>query len=283
MLMVRVFMCSDLKLIFNNISIVPVRCTIVRLKSGGLFINNPVAPTIECIEIIRSLESKYGTVKYIILSSLALEHKGTIGAFSNYFPQSSIYVQPGQFSFPLNLPTSLFFPFGRSINSIPANSTTAPWFDEIDHKILYVKPSPIGGFAETAFFHRASQTLLVTDSIVKVEDEPPAIIQEDPRSILYHSRDTMLQAVVDSQESRRRGWRRMVLFGLLFQPSGITVRDFGEAFREVKKVSPEAKLLGEGAVPFNGGLYLVRMIEQVLLFIYYQVNQLFFTVGLGGG
>ena len=92
----------------------------------------------------------------------------------------------------------------------------------------------------------------------QVEDEPPAIIQEDPRSILYHSRDTMLDEAVDLPESRRRGWRRMVLFGLFFQPSGIRVRDFGEVFRNLKLVKPEMKKLGEGAIPFDGGLYLVR-------------------------
>jgi hypothetical protein len=145
--------------------------------------------------MVRELEQQFGAVKYITLSSLALEHKGTVGAFASYFPQSTVFVQPGQFSFPINLPTRLFFPFGRSIQIIPSNSSEAPWFEDIDHSLLSVKPSPIGGFAETAFFHRSSGTLLVTDTIVKLEDEPPAIIQEDPRSILYHSRDTMLQEV----------------------------------------------------------------------------------------
>ena len=130
--------------------------------------NNPVAPTEECIELVRELESKYGPVKYITLSSLALEHKGTAGAFSSYFPQSSVYVQPGQFSFPVNLPVTFFFPFGKNIKNIPEDSRTAPWYDDIDHEILSVRPSPVGGFAETAFFHRASKTLLVTDSIIKV-------------------------------------------------------------------------------------------------------------------
>ena len=57
--------------------LVPVRSTIVRLQQGGLFINNPVAPTKECIEYVKELEKKYGeSVKYIVLSSLSLEHKG---------------------------------------------------------------------------------------------------------------------------------------------------------------------------------------------------------------
>jgi len=90
-----------------------------------------------------------------------------------------------------------------------------------------------------------------------VEDEPPAIIQEDPRSILYHSRDTMLQEVGDSELNRRKGWRRMVLFGLFFQPAGIAVRNFREVFASLKYVSKDMRRLGEGAIPFDGGLYLV--------------------------
>ena len=131
--------------------------------------NNPVAPTEECIELVRELESKYGPVKYITLSSLALEHKGTAGAFSSYFPQSSVYVQPGQYSFPVDLPVNLFFPFGKTIREIPADSRTAPWYDDIDHAILGpLRPPGVGGFAETAYFHRISKTLLVTDTVVKV-------------------------------------------------------------------------------------------------------------------
>ena len=118
---------------------------------------------------MRELESKCGPVKYIVLSSLALEHKGTTGAFAANFPASSVYVQPGQYSFPVNLPVNFFFPFGKKIREIPSNSSEAPWYGDIDHAILGpLRPPGIGGFAETAFFHRPSKTLLVTDAIVKV-------------------------------------------------------------------------------------------------------------------
>jgi hypothetical protein len=61
-----------------------VRSTIIKLeKTGGLFVNNPVAPTPECIEYVRRIEKEYGPVKYIALSTLGVEHKGTVGAFSS--------------------------------------------------------------------------------------------------------------------------------------------------------------------------------------------------------
>lgn len=115
---------------------VPVRCVILKLKNGGLLVNNPIAPTREAIDFMREIERTHGKVKYITLSSLGIEHKGTAGAFSSYFPSSQIYYQPGQYSFPVDLPTQLFFPLGRVVKEIPARASDAPWFDDIDHVCL---------------------------------------------------------------------------------------------------------------------------------------------------
>ncbi len=235
---------------------VPVRCTIVKLSSGGLFVNNPVAPTPECIEFVRGIEATHGPVKFICLSTLGIEHKGTTGPFSSYFPESKVFLQPGQYAFPINLPSAFFFPLGKRIAEIPQNSEDAPWGDDIDHARLPVlRPPGVGGFSETAFFHRASGTLMVTDAVQKIDDEPPAIIQEDPRALIYHARDSMYEIVEDTKENRRKGWRRMVLFGLTFQPSGINVLDSIQSLKAAKSVDPEMKKLGEGAIPFDGGFY----------------------------
>ena len=115
---------------------VPVRSTVIRLKNGGLFVNNPVASTRESVEFIKGLEKVHGPVKYVTLASLALEHKGTSGSFCSYFPSATVYIQPGQYSFPVNLPTALFYPIGTKITEIPASSKDAPWGDEIDHQVL---------------------------------------------------------------------------------------------------------------------------------------------------
>ena len=94
--------------------------------------------------MVRSLEAIHGDVTYITLASLALEHKGTVGAFSAYFPKSTVFVQPGQYSFPVNLPIQFFFPFGKNVKYIPPSSTDAPWGAEIDHEVLGVlKPKGV--------------------------------------------------------------------------------------------------------------------------------------------
>ena len=49
--------------------------TVVALKDGGLWVHSPVAPTVECVRLLRELEDKYGDVKYIVLPTYAVEHK----------------------------------------------------------------------------------------------------------------------------------------------------------------------------------------------------------------
>ncbi len=244
---------------------VPVRCTVIKLSNGGLFVNNPVAPTPEFIDMMKELESKHGDVKYIALSTLGIEHKGTCGPFSASFPKSQVYLQPGQYAFPVNLPSAFYFPFGKTIKEIPENNEDAPWKDDIDHiRLPVLRPPGVGGFSETAFFHKSSGTLLVTDAVQRIDDEPPAIIQEDPRALLYHARDDMFQIVQDSPSNRRKGWRRMVLFGLTFQPAGIKILDSLEALKLTKQVDNEMKKLGDGAIPFDGGFYPWEWIEDDL-------------------
>ena len=56
----------------------------------------------------------------------------------------------------------------------------------------------------------------------------------------------------------------MVLFGLTFQPSGINVIDTFVAIQRLDQVTPEMKKLGEGAIPYDGGLYPWDWIEDEL-------------------
>ena len=107
----------------------------------------------------------------------------------------------------------------------------------------------------------------MTDAVLKVPDDPPAIIQEDPRALLFHARDTMTDIVDDTQSIRRKGWRRfvygfkkstlfnimlfngnyrMALFGLTFFPSGIDVSGVFETFSQLKNVTDDMKSLGQG-------------------------------------
>lgn len=239
---------------------VPVRSVIVKLKAGGLLVYNPVAPTKEFISFIRDLESVHGPCKHIVLGSLGLEHKALAGPFTRYFSSAQVSVMPGQWSFPVNLPSWFFgFPFGdrfQQLNTDQQESSQNPFGDEFEVEILgplYFKS--VGGFGEVAIFHKPTSTLILTDSIVKISDTAPPIIQEDPRALLFHARDGMLDDVKDTTEARNRGWRRMTIFGLCFFPANINVEGVVDTLSRLPQVKEDMRILGKGAIPIDGGLY----------------------------
>lgn len=213
---------------------VPLRMTVIKLKSGGLFVYNPIAATREMVRMVRELADEYGPVKYIAVGSVALEHKAYASVFAQKFRAAKIFLQPGQYSFPLNLPNPfLGFPPGRTF-TMPRTPDDAPeeWRDEFDWAILGPIISRDGAFGETVFHHKASKTLLVTDTTVQATDEVPPIYETDPSPLLYHARDTITDVVQDTPETRKKGWKRVVLFGLFFMPSAITVKDVDVALKE---------------------------------------------------
>ena len=247
---------------------VPVRQTVIRLKDGGLWVHNPVAPTPQLLDMMRELEKKYGPVKHIVLGTVALEHKATFGPFCQNFPKSTVWIQPGQWAFPVNLPIDALgvTQKGQRLRELPVSGKSATnslfrtsakygppeWLDEIDYEVLGpITFQAVGAFSETAFYHKASKSLLVTDVVVGVDKNPPAIIEEDPRALLFHARDNITEVVADTSENRQRGWRRMVQFGLVFFPSQISVVSAGKAVKEATQVDPRMRNLGDGAVPIN--------------------------------
>ncbi len=247
---------------------VPVRQTVIKLKEGGLWVHNPVAPTPQLMEMMKQLEEAHGPVRHIVLGTVALEHKATFGAFCRKFPKATVWIQPGQWAFPLNLPIDALGVTQRGMlfRELPvpgmgvSNSIFKPmekygfpeWKDEIDYEVLGPFDfESVGGFSETAFYHKESKTLLVTDTVVSVDKNPPPIIEEDPRALLFHARDNITEIVADTRENRQRGWRRMVQFGLVFFPAQINVVGAGEAVAQARQIDGSMRNLGDGAVPFN--------------------------------
>ena len=171
--------------------IVPIRMTVVRLQPRGLLVYSPVAPTPECVGLMRQLEQAHGPVQYIILSTVTgIEHKAFVGPFARKFPQAEVYVTPGQWSYPLNLPLPwLGLPRDRT-RLLPQNSSQAPFADQVDYAVLQPINLGLGPFAETACYHRASRTLLVTDVVVSIPKEPPEVLQRDPYPLLFHAKDS---------------------------------------------------------------------------------------------
>ena len=63
-----------------------VRCTIVKMRDGRLWVHDPVAPTVECLEMIESIG---GDVAYVVLATTQYEHKVFAGPFARKFPDGT--------------------------------------------------------------------------------------------------------------------------------------------------------------------------------------------------
>jgi hypothetical protein len=237
---------------------VPVRQTVVKLSKqagGGLWVHNPVAPTHQLLSMMKNLEQQHGPVRHIVLGTVALEHKATFGAFCRQFPDATVWIQPGQWSFPVQLPLAFFGvpQFGSKFQQLQPEDVSIPeWASDFDWEILGpLRFQSVGGFSETAFFHKHTKSLIVTDTVVSVTETPPPIMAEDPRALLYHARDNISEIVQDTTEARKKGWRRMVQFGLVFFPSQIDVSSAGQALADASRIYPSMKNLGDDGVPFS--------------------------------
>ncbi|MEA5618124.1 DUF4336 domain-containing protein [Cronbergia sp. UHCC 0137] len=232
--------------------VVPIRMTVVKLEAGGLLIYAPVAPTKECIRLVNELVGEHGEVKYIILPTISgLEHKVFVGPFARCFPSALVFVTPNQWSFPVNLPLSWLGLPAKRTQVMPEDSSQTPFGNEFDYRMLGSIALGLGRFAEAVFFHRRSHTLLVTDCLVSIPEDPPAIAQLDPYPLLYHAKDQASDVITDNQINRRKGWQRITLFALYFQPSVLKIPKFSQLLHDAQK-SPDRSIKNYfGFYPFQ--------------------------------
>ncbi|OCQ96099.1 hypothetical protein BCD64_12150 [Nostoc sp. MBR 210] len=261
-------------------TIVPIRMTVVKLTGGGLLVYAPVAPTKECVRMVQELVAKHGEVKYIILpTSSGLEHKVFVGPFARNFPQAQVFVAPHQWSFPFNLPLSwLGFPQQRT-QELPEDDSLALFADDFEYEVLDINLGR-GSFGEVAFFHKRSHTLLLTDTIISISENPPAILQLDPYPLLFHARENALQPIEDNPANRLQGWQRIALFAIYFRPSALDITGLGESFREAWQAPNHSRKAYFGLYPFrwqanwqqsfyalsrNGRLFVAPILQTLIL------------------
>ncbi|GKU97310.1 hypothetical protein SLEP1_g10474 [Rubroshorea leprosula] len=239
---------------FSSVS-TNIRMTVIKLKSGGLWVHAPIAPTKECIQLLKELGAP---VEYIVLPTFAYEHKIFVGPFSRKFPQAQVWVAPRQWSWPLNLPLE-FFGIFRS-KTLKDGDLLTPWADEIEQKVLSSPEVGIGPYVEVAFYHKRSRTLLVTDAVIFVPRKPPECISKESLlasaknglavKILSKGKEVPDEPVVDNNMNRQKGWERMVLQILFLGPSNLLEPNASFAQMSQKLiVSPIVKTLVFSKVP----------------------------------
>ena len=228
---------------FSNVT-TNVRMVVIKLKSGGLWVHAPIAPTKECVRLLNELDAP---VEFIVLPTFAYEHKIFVGPFSRRYPKAKVYVAPKQWSWPINLPPQLFGIFPTKNGVLKSDDETTPWADEIEQKVL-VSSVGIGPYIEVAFFHKKTKTLLVTDAVISVPNQPPEGIVDDADLIDAAKSNFFvkvlsgdlarepvgsvpLQPTTMTPAVRDLGWKRMALQILYIVPGDL--RDPSKGFSAI--------------------------------------------------
>ena len=228
---------------------VPVRLLVVRVRNE-LMIINPLPPTNELLTNINVLEKKIGPVKTIVLPTASgLEHKIGLPSLARAFPEAKLWVCPGQFSFPFQLPFDWL--------GIPSNRTNillADGFPYQDYcEWISLGPIDIGlaRFQEICCFHKPSKSLLVTDALVGIEDTPPEIFDLDPTPLLFHSREKGSEELIDTPIARKKGWLRLVLFASYLRPKKLEIPKIKEIVGNSFKPNLRNRRAHFGIYPFS--------------------------------
>nr|XP_043632065.1 uncharacterized protein LOC122603430 isoform X2 [Erigeron canadensis] len=251
---------------FSSVS-TNTRMTVIKLKSGGLWVHAPIAPTKECIQLVKELGAP---VEYIVLPTFAYEHKIFVGPFSRKFPQAQIWVAPRQWSWPLNLPLEFFGIFRAK--TLEHEDLLTPWAAEIEQKVLSSPEVGIGPYVEVAFYHKSSKTLLVTDAVIYVPKQPPECISNDSLlasaknglavKLLSKGKEVPQEPVIDNTINRQKGWERMVLQILFLGPSNLL--EPKASFSQMSQkliVSPIVKTLVFSKVPEKARSLTSRVLD----------------------
>jgi len=228
---------------------VPVRLTVAKVPSG-LMLVNPLPPTGEVRQAIAGLEQQHGPVRTIVLPTASgLEHKLPLGPLARAFPDAEIWVCPGQWSFPVQLPLAWL--------GVPVRRTKVLFDDGVPHgdvcEWLSLGPLDlgVGRFQEISCFHRPSGSLLVTDALVGISAEPPSLFDLDPTPLLFHARERGDQPLNDTPEARRRGWARLVLFASYLRPEPLEVPSLPDVLRHAFRPGLRSAKAHFGLYPFQ--------------------------------
>lgn len=222
----------------------PLRCVVVKLQNdddeGGLWLHAPLAPTQEYFELVESC-STTGTVKHIVVPSYALEHKVFVKDALLRWPNAKLWVSPGQFSFPIRSVSNNYV-FGKDVDGVLSTTSDdimtydnnddkqqkkeqqqeqPPWINEIQYETLTAGTFNIAGksttFYETAFYHIASKSFIVTDAVTKISTAVPEL--NDPELLLLVSkRSTSDAQPEDTPKQRQIGWEKTALLVSYFFP-----------------------------------------------------------------
>jgi Domain of unknown function (DUF4336) len=128
------------------------RMTVVRLKTGDLFLHSPIAFDPSLAQRLQAM----GTVRHLVSPNQF--HYAHIGEWARAFPDAVTWASPHVRE--RARARRIDVQFKRDL----AADAPDDWRDEIEQTIV-----PGGYFGEFVFFHKYSKTLILTDTIINLE------------------------------------------------------------------------------------------------------------------
>jgi hypothetical protein len=128
------------------------RMTVVQLKSGELLLHSPIAFDAALAKHLQSM----GTIRHLVSPNQF--HYAHVGEWSRAFPDALTWASPGvrQRARARGIDVQFKMDLGPD--------APEQWRDEIDQIAI-----PGGIFGELVFFHKASRTLILADTIINLE------------------------------------------------------------------------------------------------------------------
>ena len=227
---------------------VPIRMTVIKVNKGLMLIN-PIPPTRELFNQLEKLISIHGDIISIVLPCASgLEHKIGLPSLARIFKNSEIWLCPGQWSFPINLPLDFIGIPSRRTKILFENGT--PFEESCIWNSLGPLNLGLGRYQEISCYHIPTKTLHVTDAIIAIDSSPPEIFNYDPTPLLFHSRDKGYEQLIDSLEARKKGWARLVLFSSFLKPGKLNIPPLIDILRNSFKKGLRNKKSHFGIYPF---------------------------------
>ncbi|MDO9707543.1 DUF4336 domain-containing protein [Paracraurococcus lichenis] len=131
---------------------VPIRMTVLRLADGGLWLHSPVGYSPALAAALQAL----GPIRHLVSPGTA--HWLHLQAWQAAVPEARLWAPHGVVERARDQGAAL------RAHGVLGPEPPADWAGQIDHEILRG-----AGFVEVAFFHRASRTLLLCDTVQAME------------------------------------------------------------------------------------------------------------------
>jgi hypothetical protein len=197
---------------------VGARMTVIRFADGSLWVHSPLRLTFELRQEVEAL----GTVRFLVAPNKY--HHLYIGQWMNAWPEARAYAAPG-------LPEKRK---DLSFHAVLSDQAPTEWAGQVE--VLPWQGAPALG--EVVFFHRASRTLVLTDTAYNMGPEAPPVTRFTFRLLGGYGR--LSTSLIDRFLNRDRAAARRTVDTILqwdiqrviLAHGHIVERDGAQAFRE---------------------------------------------------